>query len=527
MLEQEILRVHQHWVLVMFGLRKRQFPDDSAAGSVNSGNAGIAVADGRSQSAVNRSELQSTDGSDGAGGAAGLEATLAPVTAPVTAPVATAVMAGSDGAVPWSAIKDPAREREFQQRKMRLHEVLVEAINLKFASGADEAAARNMFRTAVNSLIGRTFPEESQEYLERLSLELIDEAEGLGPLECLMRDAATTDVLVNNPFEVYVERHGVLERTPVVFADASHLLRVAQRLTAKVGRRIDESNPMVDARLPDGSRLNVTIPPLAIDGATISIRRFPKNPFTMAQLVDRGGLSAGMADFLQAAAVSRLSVLISGGTGTGKTTLLNALAGAVPHDERIVTVEDSAELRLCHPHVVRMESRMPNTEGVGSVTLRDLVRNALRMRPDRLLVGEVRGPEAIDMLQAMNTGHEGSFSTIHANDTKDALTRLEMMIAMGGFELPLPVIRAYVAAGIRLIAQMARWKGGARRVVRISEIVGVRGGEIHLEDVFRYQPVAGGGGSMSFQATGYVPVCLERIRSHGFDFPDEDFRPPV
>jgi len=429
--------------------------------------------------------------------------------------------------LPWAAIVDPAGEREFQQRKMQLHESVVEALNLKFAAGVEEQASQKVFRLAVTSVVGRTFPEKPAAFSARMVQELVDEAEGMGPLECLMRDPDITDILVNNPGEVFVERQGVLERTPIVFADTRHLLRVAQRLTARVGRRVDESNPMVDARLADGSRLNVTIPPLAIDGATISIRRFPREPLTLPQLVSKGSLSESMAEFLQAAVVSRLSFLISGGTGTGKTTLLNALAGAVPHDERIVTVEDSAELRLCHPHVVRMESRLPNTEGYGSVSLRDLVRNALRMRPDRLLVGEVRGPEAIDMLQAMNTGHEGSFSTIHANDARESLIRLEMMIAMGGFELPLPVIRAYVAAGIRLIVQMARWKGGARRIVRISEVVGLSGGEIVLEDVYRYVPPVARGSAGGFQATGYVPACLNRIRSLGFDFPDEDFRPPI
>lgn len=429
--------------------------------------------------------------------------------------------------VPWAAIVDPAGEREFQQRKMQLHESVVEALNLKFAAGVEEQASQKLFRSAVVSVVNRTFPDMSAAFTTRMVQELVDEAEGMGPLECLMRDADITDILVNNPGEVFVERQGVLERTPIVFADTRHLLRVAQRLTARVGRRVDESNPMVDARLADGSRLNVTIPPLAIDGATISIRRFPREPLTLPQLVAKGSLTAPMAEFLQAAVVSRLSFLISGGTGTGKTTLLNALAGAVPHDERIVTVEDSAELRLCHPHVVRMESRLPNTEGYGSVTLRDLVRNALRMRPDRLLVGEVRGSEAIDMLQAMNTGHEGSFSTIHANDARESLIRLEMMIAMGGFELPLSVIRAYVAAGIRLIIQMARWKGGARRIVRISEVVGLRDGEIVLEDVYRYVPAVAGVSAGGFQSTGYVPQCLNRIRSLGFDFPDEEFRPPI
>jgi len=447
---------------------------------------------------------------------------------PSVTPSATGA-AGSEDSVPWRAFDSTEQELEFQRRKIRLHEVLVEALNLKFAAGAEPEAARGAYRDAITAAVSRYAPDFSATVRERMALELLDEAHGLGPLEPLMADDSITDILVNNPHEVFVERRGCLRKTPVMFADGQHLLRIVQRLTAKVGRRVDESNPMVDARLPDGSRLNVTIPPLSIDGATISIRRFPRTPLTIDGLVAGGSLSRRMADFLQAAVAGRVSMLISGGTGTGKTTLLNALAAAVPHDERIVTVEDSAELRLCHPHVVRMESRVANTEGVGSITLRDLVRNALRMRPDRLLVGEVRGAEAIDMLQAMNTGHEGSFTTIHANDAREALTRLELMIAMGGFELPLPVIRNYVSSGIRMIVHLARWKGGARRIVRISEVNGVRDGDFILNDVFRYQFPGNSpaGVAEEFVPTGHVPTCLPRLQHAGSELIEDDFAPRI
>ena len=431
--------------------------------------------------------------------------------------------------VPWRAFADRDRELDFQKQKIRIHEMLVEALNLKFAAGADPEAARNAYKDAIAAVVTRYAPNLTPDDRHRMCSELLDEAHGLGPLESLTADDSITDILVNHPHEIFVERGGRLQKTPVIFADAQHLLRIVQRLTAKVGRRIDESNPMVDARLPDGSRLNVTIPPLAIDGATVSIRRFPRSPLTMDGLVRNGAMSEIMAEFLKAAVTGRISMLISGGTGAGKTTILNALAASVPHDERIVTVEDSAELRLCHPHVVRMETRLSNTEGAGSITLRDLVRNALRMRPDRLLVGEVRGAEAIDMLQAMNTGHEGSFTTIHANDAREALTRLELMIAMGGFELPLPVIRNYVSSGIRLIVHLARWKGGARRIVRITEVNGVKDGEFVLNDVFRYQFTASNDSESqhSFSATGHVPLCLPRLQHAGTELIDDDFAPRI
>ncbi|MEY3176788.1 MAG: hypothetical protein RLZZ436_4702 [Planctomycetota bacterium] len=461
--------------------------------------------------------------------ALGTEPQESAVTAAAPAAATAAVTPPRPQSLPWRAFENADRELDFQKRKIRLHEVLVEALNLRFAAGAEPEAARNAYKDAITAVVSRYAGDLSEPDRERMALELIDEAHGLGPLEPLMTDDAITDILVNNPREVFVERLGSLRKTPIIFADGQHLLRIVQRLTAKVGRRIDESNPMVDARLPDGSRLNVTIPPLAIDGATISIRRFPRSPLTIDGLVERGSLSRKMAEFLQAAVAGRISMLISGGTGSGKTTLLNALAASVPHDERIVTVEDSAELRLCHPHVVRMESRVPNTEGVGSVTLRDLVRNALRMRPDRLLVGEVRGPEAIDMLQAMNTGHEGSFTTIHANDAREALTRLELMIAMGGFELPLPVIRNYVASGIRMIVHLARWKGGARRVVRISEVNGVKDGDFVLNDIFRYQfpGNAPDTSTEEFVTTGHVPVCLPRLHHAGSELIEDDFAPRI
>ncbi len=446
---------------------------------------------------------------------------------PSSGPLNTPAVPADD--VPWRAFQNSEQELGFQRRKIRLHEVLVEALNLKFAAGADPEAARAAYKDAITAAVNRYAAELSAPDRDRMALELLDEAHGLGPLEPLMADDSITDILVNNPHEVFVERRGCLRKTPVLFADGQHLLRIVQRLTAKVGRRVDESNPMVDSRLPDGSRLNVTIPPLAIDGATISIRRFPRSPLTIDGLVAGGSLSRKMADFLQAAVAGRVSMLISGGTGTGKTTLLNALAASVPHDERIVTVEDSAELRLCHPHVVRMESRVANTEGVGSITLRDLVRNALRMRPDRLLVGEVRGAEAIDMLQAMNTGHEGSFTTIHANDAREALTRLELMIAMGGFELPLQVIRNYVASGIRMIVHLARWKGGARRIVRISEVNGVRDGDFILNDVFRYQFPGNSPAGLTedFAPTGHIPVCLPRLQHAGSELIEDDFAPRI
>lgn len=412
-------------------------------------------------------------------------------------------------------------ELAFQRKKVRLHEVLLDTLNLQSTHFPSREGLLETVRRGARYLVEHheaSLPEAEQ---RRMVEELIDEVDGLGPLEPLMRDPAVTDILVNHPYEIYVEREGILRKTPVIFADSQHLLRIIQRLTARVGRRVDESTPMVDARMPDGSRLNATIPPLALDGATLSIRRFPPVPLTVDQLQNNNTLSSDMARFLFAAVEARTSMLISGGTGAGKTTLLNVLTAAVPADERILTIEDSAELQLRHPHVVRLESRVSNTEGAGAITARDLVKNALRMRPDRLIVGEVRGAEAVDMLQAMNTGHEGSFTTIHANDTRDALARLEVMVAMGGFDLPIGVIRQYIASGIRLIVHLGRLKGGARKVLKISEISGVQDDRFVVEDIFRFESTSFTAEQVQgrFMATGTIPQCFQRIADSGIPLP--------
>src|SRR5262249_10941387 len=307
---------------------------------------------------------------------------------------------------------------------------------------------------------------------EQLIEEVRHELFGLGPLELLLGDPTISDILVNSPHKIFIERGGRLERANVAFNDNEHVIRVIERIVSSIGRRIDESSPMVDARLSDGSRVNAVIPPVALDGPVLSIRRFGKEPLRMNALIEKGTLTPEIAEMFKMCVRARLNVLISGGTGSGKTTLLNALSAFIPEDERLVTIEDAAELRLQQPHVGRLETRTANVEGVGEVTTRELVRNALRMRPDRILIGECRGPEALDMLQAMNTGHEGSLTTIHANDTRDALGRLEMMVGMAGFDIPIWVIRRQIASAIQIIVQVSRLMGGARKVIKVSEVTG-------------------------------------------------------
>ena len=354
-------------------------------------------------------------------------------------------------------------ELEFQRLKTAIHEELVESLDLSMVGELDEELLAQEMRRLGEEICLERGKSLSADEQRRMIQELMDEIFGLGPLEGLMRDPTVSDVLVNGPHEVFVERRGRLERAEVVFADERHVMRIIQRVVARVGRRIDEVSPMVDARLLDGSRVNAIIPPLALDGPKLSIRRFGTRPLASADLLAGGSARPEMLQFLAAAVRSRISFLISGGTGAGKTTLLNALSAFIPPGERLISIEDSAELQLDHRHVVRLETRNANVEGAGLVAQRDLVRNSLRMRPDRILVGEVRGAEALDMLQAMNTGHEGSLTTIHANDTRDALARLEMMVAMTGLELPIPVVRQYIASGIRMVVHLSRLQGGARR----------------------------------------------------------------
>jgi pilus assembly protein CpaF len=440
---------------------------------------------------------------------------------PSTAPSASAARLPAETAAASASRRTQAAdpfESQFQKLKTRLHRELLDSLDLSRISRMDDA----QLRRHLVSLTERLF-RSRQEMLslideERLIDELIAESFGLGPLEPYMQDPEVSDILVNGPNEVYVERFGRLEETGTVFADEEHLMQIIQRVVSRVGRRIDSQSPMVDARLPDGSRVNAVIPPLALNGPTLSIRRFGRNPLDIAKLQALGSVCPEMVAFLRAAIAGRINLMISGGTGTGKTTLLNALSVFVPNDERLVTIEDSAELQLRRKHVVRMETRVPTAEGLGEVTPRDLVRNALRMRPDRIILGEVRGGEALDMLQAMNTGHEGSLTTIHANDARDALSRLEVMVSMAGFDLPVSVVRRYIASAISLVVHLARLKGGVRRVVRIAEIMDLEDGDYKMQDILRFQQSGldeQGRAKGQFYATGNVPTLIHRLDEVG------------
>jgi pilus assembly protein CpaF len=413
-------------------------------------------------------------------------------------------------------------EKRFQAASSAIHNKLVEMIDIsKLNHWKPDRLQRELRQLATRQIEESELVREWDDTeKDRLLTELMSEMFGFGPLDKLMTDPAVSDILVNGPNQVFIERNGRLVETNAVFADNAHLLRIIQRIAARVGRRADESSPMVDARLPDGSRVNAIIPPLSLEGAVLSIRRFGVR-LTVEDLLENNTAPPEMISLLRAAVSTRISVLVSGGTGSGKTTLLNVLSRYIPRDERLVTIEDSAELKLNQRHVIRLETRPPNLEGAGEVKQRDLVRNALRMRPDRIILGEVRGAEALDMLQAMNTGHEGSLTTIHANDTRDALARLEMMVMMAGFELPVPVIRQYISSAITLIIQLARLKGGRRKIVRISEIQGIKKRRYVVRDLFGYKQtgVAGGHAGGHFYATGNVPRMLARLKAAGVSLP--------
>jgi pilus assembly protein CpaF len=413
-------------------------------------------------------------------------------------------------------------QHSFQEMKSRLHRALINRMDLtKLSALSQDQVHAEVSRLAESVLAQEAMPLSSSER-ETLVNEVQHELFGLGPLEPLLSDSAISDILVNAHGTIYIEKRGKLERTNVTFKDDEHLMRVIERIVSSVGRRIDESSPMVDARLRDGSRVNAIIPPLSIDGPVLSIRRFGSEPLRMNALIENKALTKDIADMLEMCVNARLNVLISGGTGAGKTTLLNALSAYIPENERIVTIEDSAELQLQQPHVVRLETRPPNIEGRGEVTQRDLVRNALRMRPDRIVIGEVRGGEAIDMLQAMNTGHDGSLTTIHANTTRDALARLETMIQMTGMRLSDRAMRQQVAAAINLVIQVARLSDGTRRLTSISEITGMEGETITMQEIFQFERTgvdSQGQVIGRFRPTGIRPRFAERLKACGLQLP--------
>jgi pilus assembly protein CpaF len=418
------------------------------------------------------------------------------------------------------------RDEWLQIVKAEIHRQVIQRMDLSSIGTMREDDLRIEVRRAAEQIVQRRADLLNLVEREQLVNEVVDETFGLGPLEPLFRDASITDILINGARTIYVERGGRLQQAPTIFANDAHLIKIVQRIVSAVGRRIDETSPMVDARLPDGSRLNAVIPPLAIDGPLVSIRRFGAKPLKAEDLVRNASITPEMLEFLGACVAGRMNVLISGGTGSGKTTLLNVLSSYIPEEERVATIEDAAELQLQQPHVARMETRPPNVEGTGEVTTRDLVRNALRMRPDRIIVGECRGAEALDMLQAMNTGHDGSLTTIHANTTRDALGRLEMMVGMAGFDLPMWTIRRQIASAINIVVQVVRLSGGPRKVVKISEITGTEGEMMSMQDLFEFTQTGLNSERKAqgyFSATGIRPFAIERLRSAGYDLPIEMF----
>ncbi|WP_435016316.1 CpaF family protein [Tundrisphaera sp. TA3] len=426
-----------------------------------------------------------------------------------------------------SATSAPATAEDRMLRiKKELHQKLISEMDLSAIGSMDDEELKSEVRRGAEQLCRQSQDLLSFAERERLIGEVLDETFGIGPLEALMRDPAVSDILVNGPKCVYVEKRGRLSRSDVVFHDEKHLIEIVRRIVGRVGRRIDETSPLCDARLPDGSRVNAVIPPLALDGTLLSIRRSSKSPLQFKDLVEKKAITQEMVDFLSAATRARANMIVSGGTGSGKTTLMNALSAFIPDDERVATIEDAAELRLQQSHVVRMETRPPNIEGNGAISTRDLVKNALRMRPDRIIVGECRGGETLDMLQAMNTGHDGSMTTIHANDTRDAVGRIEMMVGMAGFDLPIWIIRRQIASAVQIIVQAARLSGGVRKIIKISEIVGMEGDVVSMQDLFVFKQTGideDRAAQGYFFCTGIRPKCMDLFEAAGIKLPPDTF----
>ncbi len=427
----------------------------------------------------------------------------------------------------WTATRSVAvSARAYQDLKTTLHRELLGVLDLEKVTALDDVKARAQVQDVIYDLIGKQNTPLSTIEKERLAREVANEVFGLGPLEPLLQDATVNDILVNTYRQVYVERSGVLEKTAVVFKDDAHLSHIIDKIVSDVGRRVDESSPMCDARLRDGSRVNVIIPPLAVDGPILSIRRFGKIPIGTQQLLANRTVTAPIFEALKAAVRSKLNIIISGGTGAGKTTLLNVLSGYISESERIVTIEDSAELQLQQEHIVRLECRPPNVEGKGAVRQRELVINALRMRPDRIIVGEVRGEEALDMLQAMNTGHDGSLTTIHANSPRDAVARLETMALMSNLNLPEKALRQQIASAVALVVQISRLSDGTRRITYVTEITGMSGDVVAMQDIFIFEKLGidvNGHVFGRFKATGVSPKFSERLKRAGINLPQNIF----
>jgi pilus assembly protein CpaF len=422
---------------------------------------------------------------------------------------------------------DPVRSPLQDPKLIKLKTYLINAVSHEFTQVAASPTERSgMINEALNKVYEQTGVKLPESIRLELFHDILDELVGFGPIQFLLDDPEITEVMVNRPNKVYVERKGKIYETHVKFDSDEHVMRIIERIVMPLGRRVDYDSPMVDARLPDGSRVNAVIPPVALDGPMLTIRKFSKSKLTIEQLIELDSLTPMMSDFLRACVKGRLNIIVSGGTGSGKTTLLNVLSGFIPETDRVVTIEDSAELRLDQDHVVRMESRPPNVDGRGQVTIRDMVRNSLRMRPDRIIVGECRGSEALDMLQAMNTGHDGSLTTLHANSPRDALSRLETMVLMAGMELPLKVIRQQVASAVDLVVQQSRLKNGPRKITAITEVAGMEGDTIVMTDIFRYEQTgvdADGTTVGYFTPTGIRPMFSPRLEAIGYKLSAELF----